>query len=414
MNSEWCFERFRALAADVPRVVLVTLGIVWGVLSLTVVLSFGAGFQRAANKAVRAGGRHLVRVWSGSTTKPWAGLHAGRWIGLLPGDVRLIRRQVPHVYDAAYEFSSFGNDVDRDERRVNARVMGVSPSYAVLCSCLPAAGGRFINLPDEEKCRQVAFLGWEVKEQLFGRAPAVGRMIRIWGQPFRVIGVMRRKTAFTNYEGMDREKIFIPGQTFSMLRGRRHVSYLLVGAVSPEKEQAVLEGLYRVLGKHKGFDCTDSAALQIGNQIATDRMIHNVFGSTRVLMGVVGFLGLLVAFIGVANVMIVMVEERKREIGIQMALGARPALITGNFFFEGMVTTVTGGVIGICASSAVLWGMNLLPVDPAVRGYLGHPELSVGIALMVTACLGAAGTAAGYFPARRAARLDPVEALYEE
>lgn len=414
MSMEWLRQRIRALAADCPRVVLVTLGVVWGVVSLTVVLSFGAGFHKASNRAIRAGGRHLVRVWSGSTTKPWAGLRAGRRIGLVPEDAALIRDQVPHVYDAACEFASFGDTIEYREKRINNRVHGVSPAYGDLCWCLPAAGGRFINDLDEAQRRQVAFLGWETKARLFGAAPAVGRTIRIWGMPFRVIGVMREKIAFTNYEGEDKEKILVPSVTFRMLRGWRHVSYLLVGAEGPDKEEAVLQGVYNVLGKRKGFDPSDRAALKLGNQIAIDRMVRTLIGSTRLLMGVVGLLGLCVAFVGVANVMIVMVEERRREIGIQMALGAKPRMITAGFLFEGLVTTFAGGVLGIGASVFVLWGLDCVPMDAAVRGYLGRPEMSVATALAVTGILGLAGTVAGYFPARRAARLNPVEALYEE
>jgi putative ABC transport system permease protein len=242
----------------------------------------------------------------------------------------------------------------------------------------------------------------------------VGKTVRIWGLPFTVVGVLRPKVLMGYYEGHDREKVLVPSRTFQAIHGRRHISYLLVGLSSPDNDAAVMQEIYRTLGARKGFDPHDTAALSVHNKAANDRMIDSIVAGIRALIGIVGLFGLLVALIGVANVMYVMVEERRREIGIQMALGARPARVMAAFLFEGLTLTGAGGALGILASAAVLWLFNQVPLEETARSYLGSPVVSLVTALVVTLFLGVAGCAAGYFPARRAATVNPVEALHEE
>jgi len=415
MSLEWFRQQLRELAVDRSRTVLVALGVLWGTLSLTVVLSFGDGLHLAIMRALRASGHNILLIWSGSTTMPHRGLPAGRWIGLLPGDAQLVAEQVPGVRSVSVEYASFGNSLERGEQRTNGRVHGVNPAYGELRQIFPRPGGRFLNERDEVERRRVVFISSTMERRLFGDTTAVGETVKIWGMPFQVIGVMIPKLTMGNYEGYDEEKVFIPASTFKMMRGWRYLSYMVIGAASPDDDQHIVRGLYRNLGARHGFDPGDEPAITIYNQIdRMDRKIKGIIAGTRILMGIVGVLGLLVALIGVANITYVLVEERRREIGIQMALGARPARLMAGFLFEALVLTFTGGAIGILASTGILWGFNMLPLEEKARGYLGQPELSLVTALVVCVVLGAAGCVAGYVPARRAVVLDPIQALREE
>ena len=218
----------------------------------------------------------------------------------------------------------------------------------------------------------------------------------------------------SNYNGMDRDKVFIPSTTFQAWRGFRNPSNLIIGLATPENDRQAVREVRQALGESHGFEAADLAALEVVNQIALDRRTMGIINGTGILMGIIGVLGLLVALIGVTNVMHVLVEERRREIGIQMALGAKPGMILGGFFFEGLALTFAGGALGLAASTGLLWLFNQLPLEETARGYLGRPEVSLATAVVITLALGIAGCAAGYFPARRAAELDPVPALREE
>ena len=414
VSIEWLRHRLRELVVDRGRVVLVILGILWGVLSLTVVLSFGQGFHTAMAKAIWASGHNLIRISTGMTTQPHAGLPGGRWIQLVPEDVALLEKSIQGVHAISVEFRSPVDTLEYQGRQINIWTHGVNACYGEMRSLQPQPEGRFLNEQDDAERRRVIFLGNTIKENLFGSAPAVGEQVKLWGTPFTVVGILKPKVTMSDYNGSDSKKVFIPASTFQALRNFRNVTYMIVGLESPEDDQSAVRTIRRVLGERYQFDPADTAALEVWNQITEDRHVMSIVNVTRILMGIVGVLGLLVALIGVANVMYVLVEERRQEIGIQMALGARPSILMAGFFFEGLVLTFCGGTLGLSMSAGVLWLFNRLPLDASARGYLGQPEVSFASALVITIFLGIAGCAAVFFPARRAAGLDPVTALREE
>ncbi|MCP5521250.1 MAG: ABC transporter permease [Verrucomicrobiales bacterium] len=413
-NLERAGERVRELAADRARSLLVVLGVVWGTLSLTVVFAFGNGLQQAIGNALEASGRDYVRVWSGTTTRAHAGLSPGRWIGLQPKDADLIGQGVPGVRGISVEFIAGNQSITRAQDHINAGIHGVEPGYGELRSIRPAPGGRFLNPQDEAERRRVVFLGDVIKQRLFGDRPAVGASVELWGRPFTVIGVMRPKVAMSNYEWKDEEKLFIPATTFSDLTGRQYVSYLIVGLDGPQLDEAVIGRLRTVLARQHGFDARDLPAVGLQNQVATDRMTRGIVTGVRTLLAIVGTLGLLVALVGVTNVLFVMVEEQRHEIGLWMALGATPRTVLFGPLLDGALVTLGGGILGIVGSLAVLHAFNALPLGREPRAYLGSPEVSPGIALGVTAVLCVAAVGAAWFPARQAALADPVESLREE
>lgn len=413
-SFEWLRHRARELIVDRGRVLLVTLGVMWGALSLTVVLSFGHGFQRAIAAAVWASGHNLIRISNGMTTMPHSGLPAGRWIRLVPQDAPLLEKRIHGLKAISIEFRSPVDSLEYRGHQINIWTHGVNACYGEIRSLQPQAGGRFFNEQDERERRRVIFLGNVIKERLFGGAPAVGETVKLWGAPFLVVGVLQPKVTMSDYNGQDAGKVFIPASTFQAVRGFRNLSYMIVSLESPEFDRLAVRTIRETLGERYRFDPGDTAALDVWNQIAEDSRVLNIVNVTRTLTGVVGVLGLMVALIGVANVMYVLVEERRREIGIQMALGARPSMLMSGFFFEGLVLTLVGGALGLAMSAGVLWLFNRMPLDATARAYLGSPEVSFAAAAAVTFFLGIAGCAAGFFPARNAARLDPVTALREE
>ena len=258
------------------------------------------------------------------------------------------------------------------------------------------------------------FLGNRIKQRMFGDQPVVGREVTLWGMPFTVIGVMTPKTPVGYYNGRDRDKVVIPASTFRTLRGWRSVSFLLFGVADKSHHLEAVNGIYRVLGRRHRFAFDDLGAIRVRDHVSDMATASSIVTMIRYLILVVGILGMLVALVGVANVMYVMVEERRREFGIQMALGARPGWIARQRLIEGGVVTVVGAVIGVSASAAAMFLIAQIPMDDMARGYLGDPTVSLGTAIVVACSLGIAGAVAGYIPARRAAAIQPIEALRED
>jgi putative ABC transport system permease protein len=300
------------------------------------------------------------------------------------------------------------------ERTMNEQIVGVEPAFRDLRSCFPQEGGRFINDLDMRERRRVAFLGNDIKEKLFGGMPAVGQTMRIMNMPFKVIGVMRPKLQLSSYYTGDRNLIFIPASTFENLFGWRYVSGILYRPNDPATDQRTKAAIKTLLAARHGYDPQDSRAWNIFDTKEIIEMIDDVGIGMRVFMFLIGLLTLIVAGVGVANIMFVLVQDSTRQIGIKMAVGAKPVHILRQYLLEGFALVLAGGVLGLLFSWVVLWLIRQIPIDEEGLAYLGRPELSLATALIISSVLTLIALAAGFFPARRAASVDPVEALRYE
>jgi putative ABC transport system permease protein len=214
--------------------------------------------------------------------------------------------------------------------------------------------------------------------------------------------------------GPDADRVIIPASTFRTLYGHRNVNSLLVRPREVARADHVKTRIYEVLGRKYKFDPADERSLGIWDFIEQERMNRLITGGIQIFLGIVGALTLLVAGIGVANVMYVVVRERTREIGIRRAMGARRRHIVLQFVFEALMLAGIGGVVGLGVASALVVGVDALPTTNEAMQFLANPKLSWPIGLGTISILAAIGLFAGYFPARRAAALDPVNALRYE
>ena len=412
-------HQLRDLWAERARVGLVVLGVVWGTLSLTLLFAFGQELVTSTTATTDNFGTGLLRVEGGSRTIPFRGLPAGSWVARVPEDVQLVLDAVPGVEAVAAEMVGSGSiPLEHGSRRINGRVMGATPAFGDLRNHRPQRGGRFLNERDEAEHRQVVFLGTRMAERLFGAEPAVGSVVEIWSRPFTVIGVLEGRITASSYNGDDRDKLLIPLSTFRGLFGRRTLSNIWVKLKQPgggpDDRRPVIDALFGVLAARHGVHPDDRTAIRIRDLVEIEERIDLILEGNRVFLIVVGVIGLLVALVGVGNVTYVLVEERTREIGVQMALGARPRDVALARLFEGFAVTLSGGLLGIALTVGLLRLLNLVPLDPEVRAYLGYPSVSFQVAGVVVLLLVAGAGLAGWFPARRAAALDPVVALREE
>jgi putative ABC transport system permease protein len=294
-----------------------------------------------------------------------------------------------------------------EKKQLAVDVHGVTPQWAGMRSILAKQGGRWIDPLDMDRQRRVAFLGNDLAETVFGSTDPVGKTLRLNGSPFLVIGVLVKKPQDSSYSGRDKDNVLIPSSTFRTLTGAKHVDEFIFKAKSDEDTKRLKAQVVEIAaGKHH-FDPKDKEAIGIWDTTEQFKFINTFMLGFRIFLAIVGSLTLVVGGIGVSNIMNVVVEERTREIGIKMALGARPGSILFQFLVETLLITGLGGLIGIAITAA------LCAVFPAMgfTEYVGDPKLSPMVAWITAGLLGSIGLLAGYFPARDASNLDPVVAM---
>jgi putative ABC transport system permease protein len=295
----------------------------------------------------------------------------------------------------------------RERARITPNMSATSPIFGMMRNLIPSQGGRYVNDLDVDRRRRVVFLGDKLKQDLFGDSEAVGKTVMVDSVPFLVVGVMQTKAQDSSYSGRDQDKAFMPESTFRGFFGNRYVSNFVFQAREAAQVPEVTRRVYEVLGRRLKFDPKDKEAVGMWDTTEATKFLWVFFTTFRVFLGVIGSFTLMVGGIGVSNIMYVVVEERTREIGIKLAVGAKPRFVQAQFLMETLTLTGFGGLLGFLITLAVLFVFPYLKLDE----YIGTPVASPVVILTTAALLGTIGLVAGYFPARRASLLDPVVAL---
>ncbi|MCM3876983.1 MAG: ABC transporter permease [Thermoanaerobaculia bacterium] len=397
------------------RAILTIAAIAWGTVAILLLLSFGEGLKRQMDRNRRSTGENLAVMWPNETSKPWKGMPPGRRIRLTTDDVSFVADRMPELPAVIGEVVSWRTAITYGRKTVNGRVLGTNTIYGETRKHYPQPGGRFFTEADEAEKRRVLFLGDEMAKDIFGKEDPVGKTLLVNSSPFTVIGVMQHKTQMGVYGGPDQNHAVIPWTTFKAIFGRDRLNVLLIQSRTPDDMSGALKRLNEILGAKYGYDPTDERALSTWNIVKTSRNGQRVSLGIEIFLGIIGVLTLFVGGIGVANIMYAVVKERTREIGVKMALGAKARWITWPFVLEALVYTLVGGTAGLVIAILIVTGLGLIPDGSnRVLAFLGRPTLSPLIAAGTAAILGAIGLLAGYFPARRAAAIDPAATLRYE
>lgn len=397
------------------RAYLTIAAIAWGTVAILLLLAFGEGLKRQMDKNRRSTGENLAVMWPGETTKAWKGLPPGRPIRPRVEDVDFIRERMPELKSVHGELVSWRTAISYGRKTVNGRVNGVNISYGESRKHYPTRGGRFLTPLDEQQRRRVVFLGDEMTKDIFGEEDPIGKTLLINNAPYTVIGVMQKKTQMGVYGGPDANHAVIPISTFKAQFGRERLNNLVIETKEPEQMKAALRHLNELLGAKYGYDPTDERAMGTWDMVKSSQTTRNILVGIQLFLGIVGALTLLIGGVGVANIMYAVVKERTREIGVKMALGAKSRWIIVPFVLEGLVYTLIGGAMGIVIATILVSLTAFVPIENnRVMSFLGRPTLSLPIGIATSAILGIIGLLAGYFPARRAASVDPAATLRYE
>ncbi|MGO8796100.1 MAG: ABC transporter permease [Candidatus Sulfotelmatobacter sp.] len=406
---------FRTLWAHKLRAFLTMFGIAWGIVSIVLMTAAGEGLRKGQEDQAKNLGKDVMIVFHGRTSLQAGGTHAGRLVHWEDEDLPVVQAETP---DCQYAIPELEQDTVRAHSNFNNAAFTVTGSYPQFAyiRTLDVGQGRFYDWDDMREARRVAFLGSDAAKQLFpGRNP-IGDNVYLNDFPFIVIGVMAKKKQDSSYDGWDVNKIFIP---FSAMRRDfpdkppgtpTTFDQLLVTPKSVDQHEACKHEVRVALARMHRYDSNDKEACPIWDTVQEAQAFKAMTDGMKYFLGAVGIVTLLLGGIGVMNVMLVAVRERTREIGVRKALGAPAKVILHQFFVEALIIAFVSGGIGLGVAFGFCALVNLLPMPDFFAGLI--PDWTSG--LVATGLLGTIAVGAALYPARRAASIDPIEALRYE
>lgn len=403
-------EIFSTIRKNKLRTALTGFSVAWGIFMLVVLLGAGYGLENGVKREFQGDAVNYISINSGVTSTPYKGMKAGRRIQFTNED-REILGNIEHVQRSSSRTFLFqeNNTIAYKNEYGTFDIFAISPEYREVES-LTMTSGRFLNEKDITDYRKSVAIGRLVYEALFkGGEEAVDKYIKVSGVPFKVVGVF-------DDPGQDRDllRIYIPVSTaqrvFNMGNNIRNVCVMLGEADMEQSFQVVENAKLEMSNRHK-FDPDDNRALFIFNSIENYKQFMDLFAGIRFFIWIIGTGTIIAGIVGVSNIMMIVVKERTKEIGIRKALGATPWTIISLILQESVLITAFAGYIGLVAGVGLLELVsNLIPA----HDYFANPEINIDIAAAATVLLVIAGAIAGYVPAKKAASVKPVVALRDE
>ncbi len=401
-------EIFATIRKNKLRTFLTGFSVAWGIFMLIILLGSGNGLQNGIEYQFKSDATNTIWLYPGSTTMAFKGMKPGRQINFTNEDYKFVKENIPGVEEISARYYFWENRIISYKKQFGSfDLICVHPDMQLI-EKISIDQGRMLNQVDLQRNRKVVIIGLPVKLALFknGENP-IGEYIRVNGVPFKVVGV------FTDRSDRDQQRLYLPISTAQMVfnGGNKIHNLTITTNLSVEESVALEQTLRTKLAKLHRFNSEDKSALYINNTLKEFKQFQNMFMGIKLFVTIIGLFTIIAGVVGVSNIMIIVVNERTKEIGIRKAIGATPWSIIFLIIFESVIITSFAGYIGLVGGIGLLELVNkLMPASDFFR----NPEVDFTFAVSATLVLVFSGMLAGLFPAIKAARIRPVIALHDE
>ncbi|MBC5776016.1 ABC transporter permease [Pontibacter sp. KCTC 32443] len=392
------------------RTFLTAFGVFWGIFMLVLLLGAGKGLENGVYNRFGSGAKNSIFVWSGKTAVAHKGMKPGREIKLTNEDLNAINHEVSNLNKIAPRNRVMGEyTINYKKQNGSYQVFGAEPAFMEM-NGERAHRGRLLNELDEKEKRKVVVIGEQAATVLFGEQNPIGEYVNIRGMYFKVVGTFKMGG---NNGARREERAYIPFSTLqSTFNQPNQVQMMVLTAQNGVPAKEVEDKLKSLLGQRHKFAADDEMAIGVENTEAEFQKVMGLFSGIRAFVWIVGIGTLIAGIVGVSNIMLIIVKERTREIGVRKALGATPFSIVSLILQESVVITAFSGYMGLLAGTGLLALLEYAMVSSgAEMPFFANPEVDLSVALSATIVLVISGAIAGLMPALKAANIKPIEAL---
>ncbi len=398
-------EIFATMSKNKLRSVLTALSVMWGILILIVLLASGNGLKNGAENQFKRDAINSIWIEGGETSVPYRGMKVGRGIQLTNEDVQMIRDKIGNIDKLSAVYQGRSNRMMKVGKETGGfTVRSCMPDHVFLEKA-EIISGRWVNQIDFDECRKVCVIGVPVQEALFKTEDPIGKYIDVEGVQFKVIGI------FKDPGRGDNERIYIPVTTAQKCyNGKNNINTIWISTINSDVKVSsfMVDEIKQLLAAKHIFDPADPRAVGIFNNTLEYEKVMGLLTGIKIFVWIIGLFTLIAGVVGVSNIMMIIVKERTKEIGIRKALGATPASITGLILLESIVITFIAGSLGLILGYVAVWIAQYIGIE---HEFFQHPEVDFNVAISAVFTIVLAGALAGLFPAMRASRIEPVVAL---
>ncbi|BDR17744.1 ABC transporter permease [Vibrio sp. STUT-A16] len=419
---------FQEMAAEKLRLGLTILAVAWATLCIAAMLAVGEGIRQGVLKTAQNGNGNLIYLTGGMATVDHGAFHQGKFLTLKMDDSEVVRA-LPDVKSVA-PTAKWKERITVGDRNSWQEPLAVTSEFQSMTNLVPMAGGRWLNPLDQKETRKVVVLGYELAADLFNpnedfswfatvtlQVNPVGQKVKIGNEEFTVVGVLEKNSAQIELGDLINYSSFVPLATWKRFHVNGEIGGINVQPQADADREALAKTIRQVIARKHGASVSDEQVVQVDDMFLKQKSMQQFLIGLQSFLGIIGFVTLAVAGVGIANVMYATVKRSTRDIGVRMAVGATPTAIRMHYLVQSLLTMMMGGAFGLAVTYALVSAISSIPLEGnAFYEQLGKPvpELSWVVVAIVILTLVIIGVASAWLPANRAAKVSPLEALQSE